>query len=250
MSEARRVWGIHAAEAALEYSPDKVLKAWLDAHRMQSRLKAVASRLDELGVEIVRADRKQLDRMADPRKHQGILLELDLPSERGEAELLDALDAADGHPLYLVLDHVQDPHNLGACLRTCDAAGVKGLVVTKDQSVGLTPTAAKVSSGAAETVPVYRVTNLARSLDQFKQHGYWVAGAAGEAEKTLYELDLNLPLVIVMGAEGVGLRRLTRERCDFLLRIPMLGGVESLNLSVATGIVLYEALRQRGQAAP
>ncbi|QJD29790.1 23S rRNA (guanosine(2251)-2'-O)-methyltransferase RlmB [Methylococcus geothermalis] len=250
MTESRRVWGIHAAEAALEHSPDKVLKAWLDDHRMHSRLKALASRLDELGVEIVRADRKRLDRLADPRKHQGVLLELDLPSERGEAELLDALDAVDGHPLYLVLDHVQDPHNLGACLRTCDAAGVKGLVVTKDQSVGLTPTVAKVSSGAAETVPVYRVTNLARTLDRFKERGYWVAGAAGEAEKTLYELDLNLPLVIVMGAEGVGLRRLTRERCDFLLRIPMLGGVESLNLSVATGIVLYEALRQRGRAAP
>ncbi|MEW6038102.1 MAG: 23S rRNA (guanosine(2251)-2'-O)-methyltransferase RlmB [Pseudomonadota bacterium] len=250
MSDARRVWGIHAAEAALEHSPDRIVKAWLDDHRMQNRLKAVAARLDDLGVEIVRADRKQLDRLADPRKHQGVLLALDLPRERGEAELLEALDAAGGHPLYLVLDHVQDPHNLGACLRTCDAAGVKGLVVTKDQSAGLTPTAAKVASGAAETVPVYRVTNLARSLDQFKQRGYWVAGAAGEAEKTLYELDLNLPLVIVMGAEGAGLRRLTRERCDFLLRIPMLGGVESLNLSVATGIVLYEVLRQRSRAAP
>lgn len=250
MTEARRVWGIHAAEAALEHSPDKIVKAWLDDHRMQNRLKAVASRLAELGIEVVGADRKQLDRLADPRKHQGILLELDLPRERGEAELLDALDAADGHPLYLVLDHVQDPHNLGACLRTCDAAGVKGLVVTKDQSVGLTPTAAKVSSGAAETVPVYRVTNLARILDRFKERGYWVAGAAGEADKTLYQLDLNLPLVLVMGAEGSGLRRLTRERCDFLLRIPMLGGVESLNLSVATGVVLYEVLRQRGQGAP
>ncbi|AAU92001.1 MULTISPECIES: 23S rRNA (guanosine(2251)-2'-O)-methyltransferase RlmB [Methylococcus] len=250
MTGVRRVWGIHAAEAALDYSPDKIVKAWLDDHRMQNRLQAVATRLDELGVEIVRADRKRLDRLADPRKHQGILLELDLPGEQGEAELLDTLDAADGHPLYLVLDHVQDPHNLGACLRTCDAAGVKGLVVTKDQSVGLTPTVAKVASGAAETVPVYRVTNLARCLDRFKQRGYWVVGAAGEAERTLYELDLRLPLVVVMGAEGVGLRRLTRERCDFLLRIPMVGGVESLNLSVATGIVLYEVMRQRSRPAP
>jgi 23S rRNA (guanosine2251-2'-O)-methyltransferase len=147
------------------------------------------------------------------------------------------------------LDHVQDPHNFGACLRTADAAGVQGVVLTKDQSAGMTTTVAKVASGAAETMPIYRVTNLARALDWFKESGIWVAGAAGEAAESLYETDLTLPLALVMGAEGQGLRRLTRERCDLLVSIPMAGQVESLNVSVATGVLLFEALRQRRAAA-
>jgi 23S rRNA (guanosine2251-2'-O)-methyltransferase len=145
----------------------------------------------------------------------------------------------------LILDHVQDPQNLGACLRTADAAGVQGVIVTKDQAVGITPTVCKVASGAAETVPVYQVTNLSRTISWLKEQGIWIAGAAGEAEQTIYATDVNMPLALVMGAEEKGMRRLTREQCDFLVKIPMQGSVESLNVSVAAGVMIYEIYRQR-----
>jgi 23S rRNA (guanosine2251-2'-O)-methyltransferase len=250
MSDSRRVWGIHAAETALAQAPEKVRKAWVDRQAMQGRLRPIAARIEALGVEIVPLERRQLDRLGDARKHQGVILELDLPPERDEVDLLRALDAAEDSSLYLVLDQVQDPHNLGACLRTADAAGVSGVVLTRDRTVGLTPTVAKVASGAAETVPIFRVTNLARTLELFKEKGFWVVGAASEAQRSLYEADFTVPLVLVMGSEGTGLRHLTKQRCDYLVRIPMLGSIESLNLSVATGVVLYEAVRQRrfGQA--
>jgi 23S rRNA (guanosine2251-2'-O)-methyltransferase len=225
--------------------PEKVRKAWLDGHAMQGRLRSIAARIEALGVEIVPLERRQLDRLGDKRKHQGVILDLDLPSERREADLLHALDAEEDSPLYLVLDQVQDPHNFGACLRTADAAGVSGVVLTRDRSVGLTPTVAKVASGAAETVPIYRVTNLSRTLDLFKDKGFWVVGAAGEAQRSFYDADFTVPLVLVMGSEGTGLRHLTKQRCDYLVRIPMLGSIESLNLSVATAVILYEAIRQR-----
>ena len=151
-------------------------------------------------------------------------------------------------PLFLVLDHVQDPHNLGACLRTADAAGVRGVIITKDQAAGLSPVVAKVASGAAEAVPLYRVTNLARTLQWLKEAGLWIVGAAGEAPRSVFETDLNLPMALVMGAEGKGMRRLTRESCDLLVKIPMAGTVESLNVSVATGVLLFEAVRQRSQS--
>lgn len=245
MSDSRRIWGVHAAETALAQAPEKVRKAWLDRQAMQGRLRSIAARIEALGVEIVPLERRQLDRLGDARKHQGVILELDLPPERDEADLLQVLDAVEGSSLYLVLDQVQDPHNLGACLRTADAAGVGGVVLTRDRTVGLTPTVAKVASGAAETVPIYRVTNLARTLDLFKDKGFWVVGAAGEAQRSLYEADFTVPLVLVMGTEGTGLRHLTKQCCDYLVRIPMLGSIESLNLSVATGVILYEAIRQR-----
>jgi 23S rRNA (guanosine2251-2'-O)-methyltransferase len=147
--------------------------------------------------------------------------------------------------LFLVLDNVQDPHNLGACLRTADATGVHGVIITKDNATGITPTVCKVASGAAETVPVYQVTNLARTLRWLKGHGIWVIGAAGETPQTAYQTDFTVPLAIVVGAEGKGMRRLTKEQCDLLVKLPMLGQVKSLNLSVATGVLLYEVVRQR-----
>jgi 23S rRNA (guanosine2251-2'-O)-methyltransferase len=168
-----------------------------------------------------------------------------VPADLGENELRTALESLGPMPLFLVLDHVQDPHNLGACLRTADAAGVQGVITTKDQAAGLSPVVAKVASGAAESVPLYRVTNLARSLEWLKAAGLWIVGAAGEAQKSIYETDLNLPMALVMGAEGKGMRRLTRESCDLLVKIPMAGTVESLNVSVATGVLLFEAVRQR-----
>jgi 23S rRNA (guanosine2251-2'-O)-methyltransferase len=176
------------------------------------------------------------------------VIEVLVPEELDENALRTVLEQPVGNPFFLVLDHIQDPHNFGACLRTADTAGVQGVILTRDQSVGITPVVAKVASGAAETMPVYRVTNLARALTWLKESGIWVVGAAGEAGRTVFETDLTVPLALVMGAEGKGMRRLTRESCDVLVSIPMLGQVESLNVSVATGVLLFEAVRQRGSA--
>jgi 23S rRNA (guanosine2251-2'-O)-methyltransferase len=245
MKARRRVAGLHAAESALAHSPDKIVSAWIDERRGDRRLAQVAQQLEAQGITPQPAHKGRLDSLAEGHHHQGIVIELIVPGELGENELRKALENPAGLPFFLVLDHAQDPHNLGACLRTADAAGIQGVVLTKDQSVGMTPTVAKVASGAAETVPIYRVTNLARAMEWMKESGLWLVGAAGEAEKTVYELDLAMPLAVVMGAEGKGLRRLTRERCDLLAKIPMAGQVESLNLSVATGVMLFEAVRQR-----
>jgi 23S rRNA (guanosine2251-2'-O)-methyltransferase len=250
MSGKRRIVGLHAAQSALEHTPDKLTAAWLDIGRMDAKLTRIKQELELAGVSIHIANRKELDRLSEGRNHQGVIIELEMAHELGESDLRDALDVLQGQAFYLVLDHVQDPHNLGACLRTADAAGVNGVIITKDQSVGITPTVAKVASGAAETVPLYKVTNLARTLGWLKEAGIWIVGAAGEAEKTIYQTDLNMPLALIMGAEEKGMRRLTRENCDFLVKIPMLGQVESLNVSVATGIVLFEAVRQRSKINP
>lgn len=250
MKARRRVAGLHAAESALEYSPDKIVSAWIDDKRGDGRIATVIHKLTALGIAVQPAGKSRLDVLAEGRNHQGVVLEVLMPGELGENELREVLEHPGSLPFFLVLDHVQDPHNLGACLRTADAAGVQGIILTKDQSVGLTPTVAKIASGAAETVPIYRVTNLARALDRMKESGLWIVGAAGEVERTVYEVDLAMPLAVVVGAEGTGLRRLTRERCDLLVRIPMAGQVESLNLSVATGVLLYEAVRQRRSKVP
>jgi len=245
MKSTRRIVGLHAAQAALEHTSDRLIAAWLDVQRTDGRIAKLKQQLDSLGVAVHAVSRKELDGVAEGRNHQGIIVELEMPRELEESDLRDALARNVANGFFLVLDHVQDPHNLGACLRTADAAGVQGVIITKDQAVGLTPTVAKVASGAAETVPIYKVTNLARSLGWLKESGFWVAGAASEANRTVYQTDLNIPLALVVGAEGKGLRRLTREQCDFLIKIPMFGQVESLNLSVATGILLFEAVRQR-----
>lgn len=241
----RILCGFHAVQTALDHAPEKIHRLWLEAGRQDRRaaLLVDAARAAQIPIETV--DKKKLEQLAGSANHQGLAAEVVLPAERGEAELHAAFDAEPTPPLWLVLDHVQDPHNLGACLRTCDAAGVAGVVVTKDQSAHLTPTVCKIASGAAETVPVYQVTNLVRTLLWFKAHGLWVVGAAGEAQHAHFDADLARPMALVVGAEGSGLRRLTRETCDYLVKIPMHGTVDSLNLSVATGILLYEALRQR-----
>ncbi len=247
MSGKRRIVGLHAAQSALEHTPDKLTTAWLDVGRMDAKLTRIKQELEAAGVSIHLTNRKELERLAEGRNHQGVILEIEMAHELGEADLRDVLEDLQGQAFFLVLDHVQDPHNLGACLRSADAAGVHGVIITKDQSVGITPTVAKVASGAAETVPLYKVTNLARALGWLKESGIWIVGAAGEAEKTVYQTDLNMPLALVLGAEEKGMRRLTRDNCDFLVKIPMLGQVESLNVSVATGILLFEAVRQRNK---
>lgn len=240
-----KIFGLHAVQAALDYSPQKIRQAWLDNQRRDQRLSEIADDLRALDIPLHNADKKQLERFATGKNHQGVVIEVEMPAARSEDELQQAVQTLSGPAFFLVLDHVQDPHNLGACLRSVDAAGAHGVIVTKDQAAGITPTVCKVASGAAETVPVYQVTNLARTLRWLKDAGLWIIGAAGEAEQTLYQADFTVPVALVIGAEGTGMRRLTRETCDVLVKLPMYGQVESLNLSVAAGVLLYEVVRQR-----
>ena len=240
-----KIFGVHAAQSALDYAPKKIRQAWVDQKRQDERLASLLKGLQKNNIRPEKADRKKLDNLAKGGNHQGIVLEVEMPAMRSESDLKSVVESNKQIPFWLVLDHVQDPQNLGACLRTADAAGVQGVIVTKDQAVGITPTVCKVASGAAETVPVYQVTNLSRTLSWLKEQGIWIAGAAGEAEKNIYAMDVNMPLALVMGAEEKGMRRLTREQCDFLVKIPMQGSVESLNVSVAAGVLIYEIYRQR-----
>lgn len=240
-----KLFGLHSVQAALDYSPKNIQQAWVDTGRQDKRLTKALEDLLDLGIQPEKVDRKRLDRLADSNNHQGIVIEVEMPGELSESDLKSAVEKLTETALFLVLDNVQDPHNLGACLRTADATGVHGVIITKDNATGITPTVCKVASGAAETVPVYQVTNLARTLRWLKDQGLWIAGADGETNKTLYTTDFTGPMAIVVGAEGKGLRRLTKEQCDLLVAIPMLGRVESLNLSVATGVLLFETVRQR-----
>ena len=243
--KSSRLFGLHSVQAALDYSPKKIHKAWVDSGRQDKRLTQAVNDLLDLGIEPEKVDRKRLDRLADTNNHQGIVIEVEMPGELSESDLKTAVENLASPALFLVLDNVQDPHNLGACLRTADATGVHGVIITKDNATGITPTVCKVASGAAETVPVYQVTNLARTLRWLKGEGLWIMGADGETSQTVYTTDFTIPLALVVGTEGKGLRRLTKEQCDMLVSIPMMGQVESLNLSVATGVLLYEAVRQR-----
>ncbi|MDD5633492.1 MAG: 23S rRNA (guanosine(2251)-2'-O)-methyltransferase RlmB [Methylococcales bacterium] len=240
-----KLFGLHSVQAALDYSPNKIHKAWVDSGRQDRRLAQAVDDLSALGIEPEKADRKRLDRLADNNNHQGIVIEVEMPGELSESDLKKAVENLSEAALFLVLDNVQDPHNLGACLRTADATGVHGVIITKDNATGITPTVCKVASGAAETMPVYQVTNLSRTLRWLKGEGLWIMGAAGETAQTVYTADFTVPMALVVGAEGKGLRRLTKEQCDVLVSVPMKGQVASLNLSVATGVLLYEAVRQR-----
>ena len=243
--KSSKLFGLHSVQAALDYSPEKIHKAWVDSGRQDKRLTQAVDDLLALGIEPEKVDKKRLDRLADNNNHQGIVIEVEMPGELSESDLKTAVESLSETALFLVLDNVQDPHNLGACLRTADATGVHGVIITKDNATGITPTVCKVASGAAETVPVYQVTNLARTLRWLKGEGLWIMGAAGETAQTAYKTDFTVPMALVVGAEGKGLRRLTKEQCDVLVSVPMLGQVDSLNLSVATGVLLYEAVRQR-----
>ena len=245
MKTSRRVCGVHSALAAINYTSDQLVSAWIDKNRKDNQVAKIRETLSNLGTTVQSVDKKQLDRLAKGENHQGVVIELLLPKEFGDVELKQAIQSNTDPALFLVLDQVQDPHNFGACLRTADAIGAQGLITTKDNSASLTPTVCKVASGAAETVPVYRVTNLSRTLQWIKKQGIWVIGTDKQAEQSVFDLDLTGPVAIVMGAEGKGLRRLTRERCDFLVSLPMYGQVDSLNVSVAVGVFLYEVIRQR-----
>ena len=243
----RNVFGLHAVAALLEHEPGRVTRLWVLASRKDARLNRLVDLARKRGVPINESTRVELDSLAEGARHQGVVAAYAGESAPlGEADLERLLDAVqEGPALVLVLDGVQDPHNLGACLRTADAAGAHAVVAPRDRAVGLTPAVLKVASGAAESVPFVQVTNLARTLRALKDRGLKVVGAAGEAEQSVFAADLSGPLALVMGGEGGGLRRLTREQCDALVRVPMAGTVESLNVSVAAGVCLYEAVRQR-----
>ena len=240
------IYGLHAVDALLRQQPAQVVRLFVQDGRKDKRIAGILELAGNQGVAVERISREKLDQQVQGR-HQGVVAEV-RPGEKSwdEKGLYQLLDGLDHPPLILVLDGVTDPHNLGACLRSADAAGVDAVVVPKDNAADLSPVVRKVACGAAEVVPFIRVTNLARALAALKERGIWLYGAAGEAENTIYNSDLRGPAAIVMGAEGDGLRRLTREACDYLIKLPMAGSVSSLNVSVATGICLFEAVRQRG----
>ena len=248
MSETAIVYGIHPVRALLMRRPTDVIRLTIGQDRDDARQRELLRLAKENGLTVAMAQVADLDRLSGGAAHQGVVAEVRASAALNENGLLDLLVASAPPALVLVLDGVTDPHNLGACLRTADAAGVVAVVAPRDRAVGLTPAVRKVAAGAAETVPFAQVTNIARSLRDLKAAGLWIVGTAADADRELHAADLTGPLAIVMGSEGQGLRRLTRESCDFCIRLPMLGAVESLNVSVATGIVLFEALRQRRKA--
>jgi len=247
MAELQTVFGIHAVESLIRNGLHRVTNAWIDDKRSDKKIVEIKTALQQVGISIEFNDKKTLDKLAKGGNHQGVVVAAQLPIELTEQALKKAVKEQ-AEAFYLVLDQVTDPHNLGACLRTALAVGVQGVIVPKDNACRLTATVCKVASGAAENIPVYRVTNLARTLDWLKTEGVWLSGAAGEADLLHYQAELTGSVAIVMGAEGKGLRRLTRDACDQLIKIPMSGQIESLNVSVATGVILYEAHRQRSIA--
>ncbi len=248
-SDSDYLFGIHAVTAMVEKDAARVQTLWIarEAQKNQ-RIKRLQSLADKAGVLLQGTTNATLDAMVGGERHQGVVAECNAATSPQMAlnipELLSGLDEP---PFLLVLDGVQDPHNLGACLRTADAAGVHAVIVPKDRAVGITPVVSKVACGAAEHVPLIQVTNLARALRQLKDEGVWLLGADERGETPLFNADLKGPLALVLGAEGQGLRRLTREQCDVLISVPMAGSVSSLNVSVATGVCLFEAVRQRAQ---
>ena len=244
MSQLEQVYGVHAVEALLRHQPRRVKQLWLAEGRQDPRVQTLVELATQQRISVGQRERRELDEWAEG-VHQGVVAEVSPSQVWGEAMLEELLDRHEGVPLLLVLDGVTDPHNLGACLRTADAAGALAVVVPKDKSATLNATVRKVACGAAEVMPLVAVTNLARTLEKLQKRGLWVVGTAGEADQEIYQQDLRGPLVLVMGAEGKGMRRLTREHCDFLVKLPMAGSVSSLNVSVAAGVCLFEALRQR-----
>lgn len=243
MSE--QIYGIHAVSAVLSTTPERFIEVFVLKGREDKRLQPLLNELHQLGISVQFLTRQALDKKANGEVHQGIIAKVQPPKEQTENDLYALLQHKQ-QPLLLVLDGVTDPHNLGACLRTADAAGVDAVIVPRDKSAQLTSVARKVACGAAEVVPLIRVTNLARTLKTLQQdYNVWIVGTAGEADSSLYQSKLTGALALVMGAEGDGMRRLTREHCDQLVSIPMQGSVSSLNVSVATGVCLFEIVRQR-----
>lgn len=237
------VYGLHAVQSLLKHQADAVLTIYHDRKRQDQRVQKILSMAASHAIETVALHKNELEQKAGSDRHQGIVATI--TETQKQPRLEDLLDGLEEPPFLLILDGVTDPHNLGACLRTADAAGVHAVIFPKDKSAAINATVRKVACGAAEVMPTYPVTNLARCMEQLKERGIWLVGAAGEAEQAFTQMQLTGPMALVMGAEGKGLRRLTREHCDYLAKLPMAGTVSSLNVSVATGICLFEMVRQR-----
>jgi 23S rRNA (guanosine2251-2'-O)-methyltransferase len=244
-SKRNFVYGLHAVGAVLERAPERVLELWMAQPRDDARARELKDRAAALGVQVQSVPGEVLAKLVGEVTHQGAVAVVRPLKAWDEHDLLESISQIAGDPLLLILDGVTDPHNLGACLRSADAAGAHAVLIPKDRAAAVDAVVRKVAAGAAEFVPVASVTNLARTMDRLKERGVWLVGTDGEAPQSLYAADLKRPLALVLGAEGSGMRRLTRERCDFLVRIPMAGQVESLNVSVAAGVALFEARRQR-----
>ena len=250
------IFGFHAVGVRLKTAPKSVLEVFFDTTRRDMRMKQFLSQAQDRGVRLIEADSDRLAKLCGGDGHQGIVARVEVLAQTHSLdELLENLEAANvaraaagepvDWPLLLVLDGVTDPHNLGACLRVADGVGAHAVIAPKDHAVGVNATVAKVASGAAETVPYFMVTNLARTLGELKERDIWCVGTSDDAPRSIYQTDLKRPLALVLGAEGAGMRQLTRKNCDELVSIPMRGAVESLNVSVASGVCLYEAIRQR-----
>lgn len=254
MSSQKILFGFHAVGVRIKTTPQSIVEIYADPTRRDARMRLFIEKVSEVGVRLVEADAMRIAKLCGSHGHQGVAARVNaLNQVKSLDELLEQLEAANAGkplaqrdpPLILVLDGVTDPHNLGACLRVADGAGVHAVIAPKDHAAGINATVAKVASGAAETVPYFMVTNLARTLGELKERNIWIIGTSDQASQTLYQADLKGAVALVLGAEGDGMRALTAKTCDALVSIPMRGAVESLNVSVASGICLYEALRQR-----
>ncbi len=244
MPSVKVLFGFHAVGVRLKTAPKSVLEIFFEPTRRDARMRQFLERAKEAGVRLVEADGLRIAKLCGNHGHQGVAARVEAIEQAHSLD--DLLDRIKAPVLLLVLDGVTDPHNLGACLRVADGAGAHAVIAPKDHAVGVNATVAKVASGAAETMPYFMVTNLARTLGELKERNIWCVGASDEAPRSLYQADLKGAVALVLGAEGSGLRQLTRKTCDELVHIPMRGAVESLNVSVASGVCLYEALRQRG----
>jgi 23S rRNA (guanosine2251-2'-O)-methyltransferase len=247
MSSPKVLFGFHVVGVRLKTAPQSVIEIYFDVSRRDARMRQFVQRVNEFNVRLIESDGLRLSKMSGSHGHQGVVARVhEIAQVRSLDELLEQLEAAgEEKPLLLVLDSVTDPHNLGACLRVADGAGAHAVIAPKDHAAGINATVAKVASGAAETMPYFMVTNLSRTLGELKERSIWCIGTSDDAPKTIYDADLKGPVALVLGAEGEGMRQLTRKTCDELVSIPMQGAVESLNVSVASGVCLYEALRQR-----
>lgn len=245
MSKKEILPGIHTVTALLRWQPERIQSMWLEQNKSNKRIDPLVHQCQQHGISIQKVQRDKLDQLCEGTQHQGIAASCSATVLTDEHDFVQNIENLQSPPLILILDEISDPHNLGACLRTADAAGVDAVVLPQRHSAPLTPTVHKIASGATLRLNIVKTTNLARFIDAIKKAGVWVFGAEGEADHTIYQSNLTNPSAIVMGAEGEGLRRLTAERCDQLYSLPMQGSVESLNVSVATGIFLYEAVRQR-----
>ena len=251
MSSPKVLFGFHAVGVRLKTAPQSIVEIYYEASRRDARMRQFLDRAREAGARLIEADGERLAKLAGGHGHQGVAARVEATKQITSLdELLENLEESGvKNPLLLVLDGVTDPHNLGACLRVADGAGAHAVIAPKDHAAGINATVAKVASGAAETVPYFMVTNLARTLNELKERNIWIIGTSGDADKNIYQMDLKGPVALVLGAEGDGMRQLTRKTCDELVSIPMQGAVESLNVSVASGVCLFEAVRQRLAAA-